>query len=246
MPFKTMKPDSRDDLKPQLSARKLKEHPNSPPAAYNDGINQFAEIYGSSMVSSNRLFVLAVIAGIAALVSVVAIAMIFPLKEIRPWVVETNAATGLVNRPIEVEKVTPSQAVIKAELARWAEGIYIIDRYKTLDAWKFAIARTREKAIDQFALFRARERSLDRITKEPGLLREVKITSVDASQPGFAFVFLTTTERQGTDAISATAVKKYRLTLNYVLDPARTEEQILANPLGIYVTLMNEIEEGKS
>lgn len=54
-------------------------------------------------------------------------------------------------------------------------------------------------------------------------------------------MFLTTTERQGTgeDVIK----KNIRLTLHYVLDAPKTEADLLANPLGIYVVFFNESEE---
>ena len=231
-----------DDSNSGSSLADLQEHPNSPPSAYEDGANKFAEIYGTAMVSSTRFFLISVVSLLLAIGTVVALVGLTPLKEVRPCVVEINPGTGVVNKPIEVTRITPNTAVIKAELARWAEALYTIDAYRTADLFKFANARSRDKAIGQFSEFRSREKVFERIRKEPGMVREVKVTSVDASQPGIAFVFLTAAERRSGTGGSA-ASKRYRLTLHYLLETATAEEQILANPIGIYVTFFNEIEE---
>jgi type IV secretory pathway TrbF-like protein len=220
----------------------LQTHPNTPASVYDLGAQKFAEIYGSSMVGSNRFFLVAILALLLALVCSMATLVVFPLKEIRPWVVEVNPVNGMVNKPVEIQKISPSQAVIKAELARWAEAVYSIDQIRTPDLYKYANMRTRDKAIAQFTEFRIREKTFERLSRENGLSREVKVTAVDASQSGIAFVFLTTVERGGATGGDVTT-KRFRLTLHYQLDPAKLEDDLLTNPLGLYVIFFNEAEE---
>lgn len=219
----------------------LASAPNTPLAVYETGAARFAEIYGSSMVSSNRMFVISIACVLLSGMALMVVLMLFPLKTIQSWVVEVNPANGLVSKPIEVQKIAPSIAVVKSELARWAEAVYTLDVIRTPELYKWANARARDKAIPQFSEFRVREKSYERLQKDASLFRDVKVTSVDASQSGIAFVFLTTTERQGTgeDVIK----KNIRLTLHYVLDAPKTESDLLANPLGIYVVFFNESEE---
>lgn len=244
--FKLFRKEEQDDA-PKASAKKassknaLAAAQNTPLAVYETGAAKFAEIYGSAMVSSNRMFVLSAASVLLAVMAMLVVMMLFPLKSIQSWVVEVNPASGLISKPIEVQKIAPSIAVVKSELARWTESVYTLDVIRTPELYKWANARARDKAIPQFSEFRVREKSYERLQKDASLFRDVKVTSVDASQSGIAFVFLTTTERQGTgeDVIK----KNIRLTLHYVLDSPKTESDLLANPLGIYVVFFNESEE---
>lgn len=221
--------------------RALEAHPNTPVAAFQDGANKFAEIYGSSMVSSNRMFLLSLVALLLAMTAVAAVAIMLPLKEVRPWLVEVDPRTGVVNKPIEVQKVSPNIAVVQAELARWIEAVYTLDSLRTNELFKYANVRSREKAVTQFTEFRVRERVFERLQRETGLVREVKVLSVDASQTGIAFAFLTTTERLGRE--TEPKEKRIRLTMHYQLDPPKNQTDLLANPLGLYVVFFNEAEE---
>lgn len=228
---------------PAGSLADVKKHANTPAAVFEEGANKFAEIYGSSLVSAGRMFVVAVVALLLAILSVGAVVALTPLKEVTPYVIEVNAGTGLVGKPIEVQKVTPNIAVVKAELARWAEAVYTIDPLRTNDLFKYANVRARGKAIAQFSEFRGREKVFERLQKEAGLVREVQVTSVDASQTGMAFIFLKTLERSGNQSADESRMKRFRLTIHYQLDPPKQESDLLVNPLGFFVNYFNEAEE---
>ena len=66
---------------------------------------------------------------------------------------------------------------------------------------------------------------------------------MDASQRGTAFIFLTTTERVGAAPPDPAKTKRFRVTINYKLVPATQEGELLANPLGLYVTFFADTEE---
>ena len=221
----------------------LREGPNTPHSLYAEASGKFAEIYGSSKVGEARMFVIAFITGVLALACVGTLLSVLPLKEIRPWVVEVNPTSGLVNRPVQVERVDPNQAVVKAELARWAEAVYAIDPLRTSASLRWANDRTADKAIGQFTEYRAKEKIYERIRREPDMVREVKVNAVDTSQPGTAFIFLVTSERVGSAPPAPEKVKRYRVTLNYRTVAATQEKDLLANPLGLYVTFFAESEE---
>ena len=74
-------------------------------------------------------------------------------------------------------------------------------------------------------------------------MREAKVSAVDASQKGTAFVFVTTTERVGAGTPTGEQIKRYRLTINYKLLPPTDEAKLIANPLGLYVTFFSDVEE---
>ena len=92
----------------------MRQQSNVPVATLSDGADQFAEIYGSLQVNSNRYFVIGVLSLLVALASVATLVVLLPLKEVVPYVVEVNPGSGLVNKPIEVTKVSPNIAVVKA------------------------------------------------------------------------------------------------------------------------------------
>lgn len=221
----------------------LNNQPNTPPAVFGTAEAKFGEIYGSAKVEASRWFIAAMLALLLAITAVASLTVILPLKEVRPWVVEINPSTGIVNRPVQVERVDPNLAVVKAELARWVEAVYTIDPLRSSELLRWANSRAADKAVGQFTEFRGRERIFERIRNEAEMVREVKVTAVDATVRGTAFIFITTTERVGSQAPTAEKIKRYRVTLNYRLTPATQEAELLANPLGILVTFFSDAEE---
>lgn len=221
----------------------LQAGPNTPASLYDDASGKFAEIWGSSKVGEARMFLVAILVGLIALACIGTVFTVLPLKEVRPWLVEINPTSGVVNRPVEVQRIDPNVAVIKAELARWAEAVYAIDPLRSSEALRWANQRTADKAVGQFAEFRSRERIFERINREPDMVREVKVAAVDVSQRGTAFIFLTTSERVGSGTPAPDKTKKYRITLNYKMVTATQEKDLLVNPLGLYVTFFSDIEE---
>ena len=217
--------------------------PNTPPSVYAQAEAKFAEIYGSAQVQAHRAFLLAFGCVLLALVSLATVLVVLPLKEVRPWVVEVNPASGLVHRPVQVERLEPNTAVIKSELARWAEAVYAIDPLRSSEALRWANSRTADKAVGQFTEFRARERIYERMRSEPDLVREAKVAAVDVSRQGTAFIFLATHERVGTAAPDPARSKRFRVTLNYRLVLPTREADLLANPLGLFVTFFSDTEE---
>lgn len=215
---------------------------NTPPALMDRPQQHFAEIYGSAKVEAGRWFLVAIAAIVLAIAAVLTLNVILPLKEVRPWVVEVTPS-GVVNRPVEVQRVDPNVSVVKAELARWVEAVYTIDPLRTSELLRWANGRAADKAVAQFAEFRSRERIFERIQREPDMVREVRVTAVDASQNGTAFIFVTTTERTGAQAPAPEKTKRYRITLNYKFSQATQEKELLENPLGIYVTFFSDAEE---
>lgn len=228
-------------MAPKSAAKLLREHPNTPPSAFGDGSGEYAEMMGAGAVSNTRMFILGLLGFVVGIGALVTVSLLLPLKTIETHLVEVDPVHGVVGKPIKVENVTPNRAVVEAELAKWIASVYTLDQLRTNDNFKFAVARTRSKAIGQFTEFRNREQVYKRLQQETGLIREVKVRSVDASSTGLAFAFVNTEERVGRE--SEAKVKQIRLTLHYELDPPKNHTDLLANPLGIYVTFFNEAEE---
>ena len=78
------------------------------------------------------------------------------------------------------------------------------------------------------------------------MVREAHVTAVDtASQNGTAFVYVTTTELVGSVVTGTEKTKRYRVTLNYKFSPATQEQDLLSNPLGLFVTYFSDVEDRK-
>lgn len=221
----------------------LASQPSAPAGLYADAEGKFAEIYGSALVSAHRMFLIAAGSILLAAAALGTLWLLLPLKEVRPWWVEVNPTSGVVAKPVEVTRIDPPLAVIKSELGRWVEAMYTIDPQRTDGLQRWAVERSADKALAQGQEFRTRERVYERVAREPETVREARVTAVDASQKGTAFVFVTTTDRTGTASPAADQIRKYRVTLNYKLLPPTDEGKLLANPLGLYVTFFSDVEE---
>lgn len=218
---------------------------NTPAVVKSEVLDKFGEIYGTAMVNSTRWFIFGMGGLVLAICSLLGVLSLLPLKEVRPWVVEVNPQTGVVNRPVEVLAVDPNVAVVKAELARWVESVYTIDQTRTVDLLRWANGRCADKCLAQFGEFRAREKIYERLERDKDLSREAKVITVDVAQKGVAFVFVQTSERLSSSSTAAPEVKRYRVTLNYRFAPAKQEQDLFANPLGIVTTFFSDAEERK-
>jgi type IV secretory pathway TrbF-like protein len=227
--------------KPKSKPLTLSEIPGAPPGVFNDPAGEFAEVYGKSKVGEQRLFIVALLAIILSCGAVLALFITAQKSVTVPVLVEFNSDTGVVNKPVIIEHIRPTQAVIKAEIGRWATKILSIDSIQTPRMMREANAMTKGLGTQQYTEFRVKQNILERMTKDKTLERTVKVNSVDISQEGVAFVFVTTKEVKGTELNGPSA--RFRLTLKYELIPPQSEDEIMINPLGIYITAMNAIEE---
>lgn len=190
------------------------------------------------------MFLLALIMGILLLLALGGLVTRSDNRVFVPIYVELNKETGSVAKPVRIENMRPADAYLKGELGRWVADVFTIDSILTPRLMRNANQRTRGLGTSQFAEFRANEKILERMTRDPSLQRKAEVSSVDISQPGVAFAFVTTQEAQGVSA--STSVAKWRVTLRYELLPPKSEEEIQANPLGLYITSMNVAQEGKA
>ncbi|CAN7741282.1 type IV secretion system protein [Acidovorax sp. LjRoot118] len=199
-----------------------------------DPRDEFAEIYGSALVGQQRWFIVCLILGLITLVAIFAYWQASRDKVAIPWLVEVNPTTGAIARPVKIEAVTPNQAVVKAELAKWVEQAFTIDPKQSMQFLREATSRTNGKAVDQFRAFRVEHDIVNKINKEPNYLRFAKVATIDLSQRSLAFVYVKTHEI----SLDGKEVnpKSFRVRVDYALTPPKTEEEIFANPLGFVVT----------
>lgn len=216
----------------------------SPPGMHDDAAGQFAEVYGGALVAQQRMFLVASGAIALAVLCVIALFSVASNNVAVPFVVEVSPVQGVLNKPVRVEAVRPSEAVLKAELAKWTEKVFTIDQQLSPRFFREANAMTKGLGEAQFTEFRVSQSVIERMSRDPSLQRIPEVTSVDVSQPGVAFIFVKTKEARGNVAVSDQA--QYRVTVKYEFIPPATEAAIMANPLGLFITSMNVSEEGKA
>lgn len=209
-------------------------------AAVKDPIGEFAEIYGSSMVNARRMFFVAAISSFVSVVSVIGMWQVSSNHTAIPVMVRVNDS-GVVDRPVRIESISTPQAVVKAELAKWVQSVFTIDPKISPDQMRTAVTRVRDKAVEQYREWRVKEDVLGKLTSNNGFIRLAKVGTVDLTQPGVAFVFVTTTESVGANALGSP--RTFRVRINYELTPPSTEREIFENPLGLSITFFNPSEE---
>lgn len=212
-------------------------------SAVIDPKGEFAEIYGSALVGQMRMFLIAGVSVLVAALAVIGLWRVASDKVAIPWLVEVADDGRVLSRPVKLERITAPKAVIKSELAKWLEQVYTIDPRQTLDLFRAANKRASGKAVEQFRELRIADDSLRKIREQPDYLRLVTVNSVDVSQDGIAFAFITTKESNGNAAPANP--KTYRVTMHYKLVPGTSEADIYENPLGLFVTQFNAIAEHK-
>lgn len=217
--------------------------PNSPVIATLDPARKFAEIYGSATTNSSRWFVVAflelVIIGILCFV----LLAMLPLKKTEVFVVETNADKILVAKPFKAEEFKPDARFVKAEATTYVRNLMTIDPYLTRGNFEQAMARSNDKAVAKVKEIISLDQPFERLAKQPGLVREVNVSSVDTSQPGLIFVTVTTNERLSQNA---PITENWRFTLHYKTTPPESEAELMNNPLGIRFVYFERFKEGGS
>ena len=123
------------------------------------------------------------LAGGAVCVTGVAIVALFLISQKSvavPWLVEVSDTNGIVSKPVRIERVRPSDAVIKAELARWATKVFTIDKLLTPRYFREANVMTKGLGEAQFTEFRITQNVVDRMAKDATLQRTLLDMSTTA------------------------------------------------------------------
>ncbi len=201
-----------------------------------NGKAEFAEIYGSALVSRRQHFITAVCALILCAVSMFYALNIASTKTAIPWFVEVDKNTGQLSMPVKIQNLTPQDAVIKSNLAIFAEKCFTIDPKLSRTYLQECARMATGKAIEQLRAFRAEHDVIAKMSKGTEI-RFAKTKSVDLTTKGTAFLYVETKDI-APDGVSAT-VSNYRLRLDYIFIPPKNEDEVIQNPLGIYVSMFN-------
>lgn len=214
---------------------------NTPPIATGSAAQKFSELYGNPMVNSSRWFVFSMLLAATNILLASSLVILTPLKTVIPYIVATNAENLLIAKPVRAEEFRPDARFVKAEATTYVRNLMTIDPYLTRGNFENAMRRSTDKAIVKVKDLIASDQPFERLAKQPGLVREAVVTSVDTSQAGVLFVTVTTNERMSQNP---PIVENWRFTIHYKTISPETEAQLMDNPLGIHFLYFERFKEG--
>jgi type IV secretory pathway component VirB8 len=208
----------------------------APPAASHKAVGGlYFERYAKPIVAGNRLFVLAVLEGLAILFLGIALIELIPLKQTVPYL-ERVAPSGNVT-PIKINvnaPFDPPHNAIQFFLARFAKELLerngALTRDHLIDAYSF----TADNAATEFVNYLKQSKPIAEVKAHPNQHRTAAIESVSFAHDTIVLMRVTT---HTLDTIAKVDKHtQWLLTLNYAIRPPTTEAAILKNPIGLYIT----------
>ena len=222
---------------------KLPFSKTAPPEAAGDALafdkanDWHAEKYASAVASRNRWMLAAMVGGSLAVLSVVALIGLTPLKTVEPYVVKEEPASGLVTvlRPVREEGITAGEALRKYFLAQY------IRARETFDPQDIRHAYTSVMLMSDIEVGREYDRWINpenesspvKIYGAKKVKRLISIRSITFLAPDTAQIRFTALEKVDTSERPTYWIAT--LQFHFVQNPAGEEERLI-NPVGFKVT----------
>lgn len=207
---------------------------NAPITAFDKARIEWYERYGSAVVEKNRYFVLLVVAVVMVIAMAFSIAAMAPLKTVVPYYIKVanDGSVSVDSSGIGSSSYKPGEAEKKYFLAGWVTRLMTIDPYITKKNINDNYLQTSGKANDELTAYLRDQKPIEAMTADPNLTQTVKINGINFLQDDAALVKLST-ERRTKDNVET---KSWLVTLHYVLIPPKDPDDILKNPLGLFIT----------
>ncbi len=192
------------------------------------------EIQGSVVVERNRCFLISL--GLLGVLLVLCLALLgmLPLKTVVPFVLEKTDEGAVWPAPRVARNFQPGDPEKRYFIAQWVRNLLTLDAHLTEQSLADAYRLTRGKATVEFTDWIKRMQPLKVLKQDPTLTRTVSISSVSLIQDQVALVRVVTESRNVGNPLARR--EKFILTLDFSTVPPRTEEEVLANPVGLFVT----------
>ncbi len=203
------------------------------------GTDRFEDEIFFSLRRQRNIFGWMALAGlIVAAVSVTTLLMLFPLKEVRPYVVMVDEVTGQSELVVRVRpaNLTEEEAVRQAELVRYVTERETYDITDNAQRIPMVLTRSTGQAADSLrALWNSAHEAYPPNTYGRNVLITVTITSISLLDRNTAQVRLSK-RREAPGA--PTVVRDFVATVGFRFNPQveRQLEDVWRNPLGFEVT----------
>lgn len=190
------------------------------------------ERWGGSVVEANRWFVGFLLMCGICLAMLYTIMSMIPLKTVVPYMV-TVADTGKpYSTPVESIKFTPDENTKRYFLKEWVSKVFTLDRFLTEKYLVDAYSSVRGTASEEFRQYIEEKQPLFALRSDPILVQTVIIRSVSFVQDSAALVRV----RIQTRNAEGLKFTDKLVTIHFSVIPPKTEQEIYANPIGMYIT----------
>lgn len=232
--------DRRSLLDRVVIMKNDKQLKNAPLTDYEKARIQWFENYGSAVVEKNRYFALTVLLTLVVIALGMALMTMAPLKSVVPYVIRVSNDGHVTADPAGAMPYQPGDKEKKYFLGRWTKNLLTLDPVLTERLLTEAYEVTRGKASDEFTDFLKRTQPIEKVKSDPLLTRTASISSISFVEGNVALIRVETeTRRMSTEKI----VDKYLVTIHYDIIPAKTDREILNNPIGLFITHFDVSED---
>lgn len=202
---------------------------DAPLAAKGREFKGWLRVFEDPRLENRKQITIIVFLLLAIVAMALALLALTPLKETKPYFVESDGQSGAVAVSTRVAKeFTPDKNNIIYFIKLYVRNVLTVDSRLTTELYfPEAYAMSRGNAIQQLRQHIVNNKILESIADNPNLKRDVKLISL----PSFISDKVVLARYQFTDGN-----KRYAMTIHYALIPPETDEDRLRNPIGFYVT----------
>lgn len=198
---------------------------------------EYADIVVGSKVESRRWFLVAAVAVALDVALAGVLLVVLPLKEYVPYVVEVNKLTG-ESRAAQAatQSFEPGLNEKTYFLGRWARNMLEVDPNEQMTRQRLdeGIAMTRGKAVEQFREVVNRAAPIKRLRDDPSFSRRIAIRGINyVAQSNTATIQIRVEDRTVNNP--APTVRNFLVRSDFAVVKPTTQQEILNNPLGLFV-----------
>ena len=209
----------------------------SDPLDFDSANDWHAEKYSSALASRNRWLLAAMVAGSLALLCIVALIGLTPLKTVEPYVVKEDSKSGLVTvlKPMREEGITAGEALRKYFLAQYVRAREIFDPTDIQHAYQTVMLLSDIEVGREYDRWINPDNARSPVTLygPKKIKRLVEIRSITFLAPDTAQVRFTALEKVDTSERPSYWIAT--LQFKFVQNSADEEERLI-NPVGFKVT----------
>jgi type IV secretion system protein TrbF len=159
---------------------------------------------------------------------------------VAPYVIERSEDGRVRPQAVLEQRYEPGEKEKRFFLASWLTDFYNVDRFRTEQDLQKAFALVRGKAIQEFQDYlKSPEGPFLRLNNDNSLTRSVDISSIsflnNGSDQARSVLIRFTAEERSRAQPTADRIKRIA-TIHFDIVPPKTEEEILKNPIGLFVT----------
>lgn len=206
---------------------------SAPDHIYDKSRKGWYESFGASMVEKNRYFMLLLISLLAIVALAISFSFLMPMKTVVPYAIRVHD-DGTVDAQIMTQaNYVPGEPEKRYFIGQWVEGILTIDPTLSEIYLPASYRMTMGRATEELRKMIETQKPIER-AKIDGIKRKAEVTNISFITPEVAMVVVdTVTSRKG---YTGEIREKYRVSVKFSIIQPKTEEEIMNNPIGLYVS----------